>query len=70
MAKSENVNDEQNNVHSLKEVIYNYICTEDTAGFHPNQISFSNSISPVGGSGCVADMGKGENEQTTRHITP
>ncbi len=61
-AKSENVNDEHNGVHSSKEDNNIDIYTDITGCFHPNQVSFSDSVSSGAGSGCMCDTGVSENE--------
>ena len=61
-AKSENVNDEHNDIHSSKEDNTTDICTESKGCFHPNQVSFDDSVSSGAGSGCMCDTGVSENE--------
>jgi hypothetical protein len=61
-AKSENENNEQNDVHSLKGDSNNCIYIEGTSPFHPNPVSYSNPVSPVEGSVCMGDGRIGENE--------
>ncbi len=68
--KSENVNYEHNDVHSSKEDNNIDICTDITGCFHPNQVSFSDSVSSGAGSGCMDDIGVSENEPDNTTYCP
>ena len=67
-AKSENVNDEQNDVHSLKGDSNNSIYIEGTSPFHPNPVSYSNPVSLGEGCVCMGDIEKGENDRSKWQI--